>query len=171
MKRNEQRKGKDRLQHPCHVLLLLLSAMLLQSAGLHAQDAVFKETFDSPDTMGRFTTIDVNADGECWNYYTIGENARCATGMNAHDDWMVTPGIDMKAGYTYGISFNAKALDGMLEIGVADTPSDEALSAGLLVQEKALTGNYELVETTFTPPQQVRTISASTPFQGASGRG
>ena len=152
MKKDEQRKGKNKHLASYHVLLFLLPVMLLQSSWLHAQDVVFNETFDTPDAMARFTTIDVNNDGECWNYYTISENTRCTTGMNAHDDWLVTSGIDMKAGYTYTISFNAKALDGKLELGVANTPSDEALSNGILLPEKTLAGDYELVESTFTPP-------------------
>lgn len=132
-------------------LLFILMLMTCHSTQMSAQKEVFNETFDTPESMDRFSTIDVNNDDEFWKYYNIDLNARCTTGMNPHDDWMITPGIEVKPGCTYKISFYTRSgYGGGIEVGYATEASDAALSTNILVLEKALSGSYELIETVFT---------------------
>lgn len=111
-----------------------------------AQTEVFNETFDVLESMAQFSVIDANDDGEYWKYFTINESVRCATGMNSHDDWMVTPAIEAKAGYTYRLTFTACADLGSLEIGVATEATDAALSANIIYPETSFTTSYEAVQ-------------------------
>lgn len=130
--------------------LFCLLATLCQITQLLAQTEVFKETFDTDASMSRFTILDVNGDGEYWKYYTIEESTRCATGIDPHDDWLVVPAIKVKAGYTYKLTCRIKGNNGSLEIGGGNAPTDEALSANILLPEKQYTRTAENIEIEFT---------------------
>lgn len=130
--------------------LFCLLATLCQSTQLLAQTEVFKETFDTDASMSQFTILDVNGDGEYWKYYTIEESSRCATGINPHDDWLVVPAIKAKTGYTYKLTCKIKGNNGSLEIGGGNAPTDESLSANILLPKKQYTRTAENVEIEFT---------------------
>lgn len=151
--RKMEKEGLSKVLKPFFIkrfFLFCLLATLCQSTQLLAQTEVFKETFDTDASMSRFTILDVNGDGEYWKYYTIEESSRCATGIDPHDDWLVVPAIKVKAGYTYKLTCRIKGNNGSLEIGGGNAPTDEALSANILLPEKQYTRTAENIEIEFT---------------------
>lgn len=148
-----EKEGLPKIFNSFFIRKIFLSCLLItlcQSTQLFAQTEVFKETFDTETSIERFTILDVNGDGEYWKYYTIEESARCATGIDPHDDWLIVPTIKVKAGYTYKLTCRIKGNNGSLEIGGANAPTDEALSSNILLPAKTYTRTAEQVEIEFT---------------------
>lgn len=88
----------------------------------------YRNDFNSADALSLFTVIDGNKDGKTWELsdYADSQQAYIFTGTMKHDhqdDWLITPGLQMKAGGRYRLSFytditlgGARFTD-MLEIG------------------------------------------------------
>ncbi len=65
----------------------------------------YSETFDTSASLDDFTTF--NNDGtRTWTYYSSSKCAQFWGGTSA-DAWLITPGINMKSGKTYKMTFNA----------------------------------------------------------------
>ncbi len=77
----------------------------------HAYEVPYFEPLQSEDRFGLFTVIDVNDDGCSWTYDNVkGDNygARYSYSKVADaDDWFITPGINLKGGKKYTLSFRA----------------------------------------------------------------
>lgn len=73
----------------------------------------YHNSFDTAASLGLFYTVDGNRDGKCWEWNSHGsQSAYIFSGTNAEgnqDDWLITPGIDMKAGSTYSIVYTIPA--------------------------------------------------------------
>lgn len=67
----------------------------------------YSNEIDSETDVELFTTIDDNADGYCWEYYSGYMRCRAPTSStyDSGDDWLITPGIKMQAGMVYELSF------------------------------------------------------------------
>ena len=77
----------------------------------HAYEVPYYEPIQSKDRFGLFTVIDANKDGYTFTYERIkGDNygARYSySKTDDADDWFITPGINLKAGKKYQLSFRA----------------------------------------------------------------
>ena len=69
----------------------------------------YDNSFDSPEDLTLFYITDGNNDGRTWGWSQYnGKTAYIFTGTDAEgdqDDWLITPGIDMKAGNRYQITY------------------------------------------------------------------
>lgn len=69
----------------------------------------YTNRFDNISSLDLFYTIDGNGDGSTWKWSQYGDkNAYIFTGTDdakPQDDWLITPGIDMKAGNRYEITY------------------------------------------------------------------
>lgn len=69
----------------------------------------FRTSFETKDEFSFFTVIDSNQDNMKWSWLDFYDLNQCA-GLKSHetnagDDWLITPGIRMKAGTKYKVSF------------------------------------------------------------------
>ncbi len=82
----------------------------------------YHNSFDDASSLNLFYRLDGNGDGNTWKWSRFGtQTAYIFTGSDApgqQDDWLITPGIDMKAGSTYKVTYtvvtnmnNGKFLD------------------------------------------------------------
>ncbi len=86
------------------------SAMALSNNEIvgEALDPPFFDDFETD--MSLYTVIDVNGDGSTWVYSSAVQAAQYKySSKNDADDWLITPGINLKAGKTYNVSFRARA--------------------------------------------------------------
>ena len=72
-------------------------------------DVPFRTSFETKDDFRFFTVIDSNNDGMKWDWLDFYDLNQCA-GLKSHetnagDDWLITPGIRMKGGASYKVSF------------------------------------------------------------------
>lgn len=69
----------------------------------------YYNNFDDASSLDLFYKIDGNGDGSTWKWSRFRtQTAYIFTGSDAEgqqDDWLITPGIDMKAGTTYRVSY------------------------------------------------------------------
>lgn len=69
----------------------------------------YTNRFDNNSSLDLFYIIDGNGDGSTWGWSKYGDKqAYIFTGTDdskPQDDWLITPGIDMKAGNRYEISY------------------------------------------------------------------
>lgn len=69
----------------------------------------YDNSFDTPESLDLFYTIDGNNDGYTWEWSQYnGKTAYIFTGtdnVKPQDDWLITPGIDMKAGNRYQLTY------------------------------------------------------------------
>lgn len=66
----------------------------------------FAESFDTEDSMEKFTVIDSNNDGKTWRYNAEHHAARADYNEDLEmNDWIVTPAVRMEGGKMYRISF------------------------------------------------------------------
>lgn len=73
----------------------------------------YHNSFDNASSLALFYVIDGNNDGKSWEWNSHGsQTAYIFTGTDSNkpqDDWLMTPGIDMKAGSTYSIAYTVPA--------------------------------------------------------------
>ena len=96
----------------------------------------YSENFDSEDTFDSFVVLDENDDMATWgwkeedgNGYAEYDGLFQDEDTNA-DDWLISPGLELKAGVNYDISFKtcvflSEELNVML--GTGDTPDDMSI--------------------------------------------
>ncbi|MDE6802787.1 MAG: hypothetical protein K2J06_08480 [Muribaculaceae bacterium] len=75
-------------------------------------DNLFVDNFDTSDEFGNLTVINVNSSSNTWKYYKSSQCAEIDNDMGSvipKDDYLVTPGLELKAGNTYRVSFAAWA--------------------------------------------------------------
>lgn len=69
----------------------------------------FRTSFENKDDFSFFSVVDANNDGLKWEWLDFYDLNQCA-GLKSHetkagDDWLITPGIRMKKGAAYKVSF------------------------------------------------------------------
>lgn len=68
----------------------------------------YLENFDNSDALAAYTTVDGNNDGTTWEFYE--SRVRMKYNMReAMDDWLITPPVRLKKGWTYRFAFSAAA--------------------------------------------------------------
>lgn len=84
----------------------VLASLLTCSAAQAQEQLPFKENFETADGFNRFVVDDHNGDGTTWEYNVI---EKCANylynSQNDADDWMFTPGIELKKGTKYSLTY------------------------------------------------------------------
>ncbi len=101
-----------------------------------------------------FTVINANADDKTWEWSING--ARCMYHRtNDTDDWLVAPGISMKAGYRYTIGIVGRSSNSRyperFEVKAGTTPEVAALTMNVMDPTTFTTGAKEEFSAVFTP--------------------
>lgn len=68
----------------------------------------YRNSFDNASSLSLFYKIDGNGDGSTWKWDSHGASAYIFSGTDnpaPQDDWLITPGIDMKAGSRYELAY------------------------------------------------------------------
>ncbi len=102
----------------------------------------YHETFTSESSMDGFTIIDSNKDGSTWYYDSYFGPCYESNYVNDANDWIITPGLTLKPGNLYKVSFiltSNKAETFRAAFGNAATA--EAMTTEL-VPATTINGNY-----------------------------
>lgn len=117
--------------------------------------------YSDPATTDLSTIIDANEDGKTWAYSSSDKSVRYSySSINAADDWMLTPAINLTAGRTYVLSYkawaqNATSYPEKLEITVGQ-------GATIAAQTQVIEAEHEVVGTNASDPFEVEfTVAAS----------
>jgi hypothetical protein len=118
------------------------------------------EFSDSKDSIKGFTIINANEDAYEWtweSYYGDGYARITGNSDNAMDDWMVTPGVNLKAGATYTATFKAYCrLAGSttyterFEVKMGDAPTVEGMTSELIAATEIASTDTKTYSSTFT---------------------
>ncbi len=97
----------------------------------------YLNTFDSAASLDGFTIIDANADDMTWYYEesAFGETVNGYLRLESHwenagDDWAITPGLNLKGGENYEVSFDAwvKSFPERIEVRYGLDPNAESMT-------------------------------------------
>ncbi len=107
---------------------------------------VYSEQFESPASFNTFKTYDMNGDGAVWSHDITKKCARYTySGVNAANDWLITPAISLNVGRNYKIRFKAStaSMPERLEVcmGRTDKPADQTV---VLVESTDLAKRSEI---------------------------
>ena len=87
-----------------------IAAIAAVSAAASATAAItppYTPTFTSSSSLTGYTIIDANGDGNTWTYYKSDGSLMAPYGTVEGDDWAITPAIELEAGKSYLLSFDA----------------------------------------------------------------
>lgn len=128
------------------------------SIALGAVTPPFVESFDTEDSMEKFTVIDSNYDRKTWRYNEEHHAARADYNEDlAMNDWLVTPPVRMEGGKIYRISFRTYGVSAdypeTIEVKWGDSPSVASLTRVLVEPTVVATGPASplLIEKILTP--------------------
>lgn len=71
----------------------------------------YVQGFDTRDDFAQMTVIDANHDGMTWDWHQLAGGSKEATATcntperTSQDDWLITPGLDLRPGVLYRVSF------------------------------------------------------------------
>ncbi len=88
------------------------SSTMQHAVGPKDDYATFQALLYTEDEFDEFTVIDANDDGYTWEYYDDEATARLRANSDkttAKDDWLISPGIELKAGNEYRITLDMRA--------------------------------------------------------------
>ena len=153
-------------------LLLWVATMAAEAAATVTPD--WTCSFDSPSDFSQFTVIDANGDAfqsshfkwGTWDYlFSDGSSPygddypdHCVGYTNSEDndgdDWLVTPGLALKAGNTYRLSFKVRAhrtsCVERFEVRMGGKATAAAMTTELLAPADYTNTEYKEIELTFT---------------------
>lgn len=135
----------------------------MRSEGVSSNDFVtgdaitpdYVETFATNNSMALFTVIDVNNDGNTWNWATNdgvdGYVYSMFSNDHGNDDWIITPPMHLQPKYTYTLSYRAKEwlpkFPNTMEVKFGTSATPEGMTT-TIQETMALTG--ELTEYSYT---------------------
>lgn len=127
-----------------NLLFCLLSCLIgTGSASAQEEVTVFTETFDTPESLSKFTVIDVAQDSETWQYYTIKNCARVSVLFSVNDDWLITPAFQVTKGNKYKIYFSACGKEAKMSLYRGSNVTVEGIAEHVLMEETAFNDNLE----------------------------
>lgn len=75
-----------------------------------ALEPPYEQDFDESNCLDLFTIIDANKDGFHWRWNEFTEdNVYTDSEAKGQDDWLITPPLHLKAGYSYHFSFDERS--------------------------------------------------------------
>lgn len=135
--------------------------LYLKSGVLRAPHALAAETGDEVETVfsadfkngfDGFTAIDANGDNETWR---TSSGQVCMWTNKPADDWLVSPGLELKAGRTYTVTMQIKVMTKSqtetFELKAGTAATAEAMTVSLIGATQTNSGTYEPVTCEFTP--------------------
>ncbi len=110
----------------------------------------YEESFDDASSFDGYTVIDVNRDGSTWKYIAeddynevLRQNITIVSSdVNTSDDWVITPGVSMKANNLYRFRFTVtSARTERLRAAFGNAPTEEGMSEEIIPTTE-FNGNY-----------------------------
>lgn len=133
--------------------LILATFLALGSVAVNGQETLtppYTQDFYSTSDFNTMTVIDANSDGNTWTYASYDPISWSSAGRytgstdNSADDWMITPALELKAGYIYKFSVNAIGVTGYtnnLEVLLGTAATADAMTTSvtgkIVLTEKA----------------------------------
>lgn len=123
-------------------IISLAALLFLGSAAIYGQTTPpYTQDFYASSDFQLMTLIDGNNDGNTWTHasydpLTWSAAARyTGSASSPADDWMITPGLELKAGYSYKFSFNAIGVTGYtnnINVMLGSAQTAEALTTPVI---------------------------------------
>ena len=88
------------------LLLMLCMPLAAQDDDL---DLLFSEEIDTEESFACFTVVNANNDSQTWQLGLQGALIR-RTSSISHDDWLLSPEMELRAGHCYLLNFTAKCV-------------------------------------------------------------
>lgn len=144
--------------------LILATFLALGSVAVNGQETLtppYTQDFYSTSDFNTMTLIDANNDGKTWAYSSYDPCNFSPSGYyigateNGADEWMITPVLELKAGYTYKFSMKAIGTAGYtnnIEVFVGNAATAEAMTTSVAPKTEITTraNNYINGEITAT---------------------
>lgn len=147
--------------------IYILLTGLLMAMGLQAQTVTpsWGVTFDNKSDLDGFTIIDANGDAHMyegilrggWSWLSHEEVSGAASYYydrnNAADDWLITPGLNLKNARTYTVSLDANAANiypERFEVMMGTAPNVENMTTTLIPPTVTKKGDFEHFSAEFT---------------------
>lgn len=123
--------------------LILATFLALGSVAVNGQETLtlpYTQDFYYSSDFNKMTVIDANSDGNTWTYasydpYNYSPSGRyIGNATNGADEWIVTPALELKAGYTYKFSMKAIGTAGYtnnIEVFVGNAATAEAMTTSV----------------------------------------
>lgn len=105
-------------------------------------------TLETEELMEEMSVIDANSDGSTWTFYNT-EGARYGNSSNNDaDDWLITRGIELKAGkaYSFGFDVRASGYTERIEVKMGKEATAEAMTTEIVPAFTFENTEYETVE-------------------------
>ena len=132
--------------------LILATFLALGSVAVNGQETLtlpYTQDFYYSSDFNKMTVIDANSDGNTWTYasydpYNYSPSGRyIGNATNGADEWIVTPALELKAGYTYKFSMKAIGTAGYtnnIEVFVGNAATAEAMTTSVAPKTEITTG-------------------------------
>lgn len=140
------------------IYTLLATAMLALTVQAQTVTPTWEVSFDTKSDLDGFTIIDANGDGHMyegilrggwsWLSHEDVKGAACYyyDSKNNADDWLITPGINLKEGRTYKVSFDANAANiypERFEVFFGNAATVEGMTKQLIAPTVVNKGEFE----------------------------
>lgn len=121
----------------------------------------YRESFDSADALGAFTTVDANGDSKCWEYADDGSVRLFYCSSGPCDDWLISPPVMLEAGTQYRVTFDVRNSYGdsypeRIEVKAGTEPDAEHMTVTMLEPMDITDDNWRNVAMTIIPEQSGR---------------
>lgn len=97
----------------------------------------FEVTFPTNTSLAGWTVADANADGTKWGWYSSYKSAYIS-GSKGFDDYLVTPAVDVQAGFTYPLTVSLRTsnyYDETFEVLYGTSPDPAAMTSVAIAPE------------------------------------
>lgn len=120
--------------------LIIAAFLAWGNVAVNGQESLpFTQDFYDTATFNKMTVVDANEDGNSWTYasydpVSYSPAARYTGNENAANEWMIAPGLELKAGYIYKFSMRAvgtAAYTNNVEVLLGNAASVEALTTSI----------------------------------------
>ncbi|MBQ7941782.1 MAG: choice-of-anchor J domain-containing protein [Muribaculaceae bacterium] len=141
--------------------LIIAAFLALGSAAVNGQETTTPPYTQWFDDLSELTIIDANSDGNTWTLASYDPITWSSAGRytgstdNGADEWMITPALELKAGYTYKFSINAIGVTGYtnnLEVLLGNAATADAMNTSvtekIVLTEKVKNAYYGEISVT-----------------------
>ena len=144
--------------------LILATFLALGNVAVNGQENTgltppYTQDFYYASDFNTMTILDANNDGNTWTYasydpYNYSPSGRYSgTADNAADEWMITPALELKAGYTYKFSMKAIGTANYtnnIEVMLGTAPTAEAMTISVAEKVAITTRSNNYISGEFT---------------------
>lgn len=139
-------------------LLATQRTPVLRATDGQAYSVPYLQTFDDEIDFNTFSKINANKDDATWEY---DDDNQCAlyrwSSDNAADDWLISPGINLKAGKSYTVAFktrsNSNRFAERIEAKWGPAATVEGMTGEILPRTDIKSGKWEVYKKDISPTE------------------